>query len=132
MSFPYKFKTIRSGSTYDSNALSEMAAHEGEVVDEIETGANEGNSENGVRFSPTIADEKIKARLESLHAQISAFTEMMVRLIQSNSAEENTTARSRVSRHQSELLNSEVPGSSGFPTMAPFSTAGHSSDTDRG
>ena len=57
-----------------------MSAHEEET-----TGTNEDNEENSIRLSPDLVDEKIKASLESLHAQISALTEVMDRLLQSNS-----------------------------------------------
>ena len=82
-----------------------------------------------MRFSPELVDEKIKASLELLHAQITALTEMMDRLIQSNLAKEATTASSRGIRHQYELPYSEVPGSSRFPTVAPVITEGYSPDT---
>ena len=82
-----------------------------------------------MRFSPDLVDEKIKASLELLHAQNTALTEMMDRLIQKNSAKETTTASSRETLHQYESPYSEVPGSSRFPTVAPLTTAGYSPDT---
>ena len=45
----------------------------GEVIEEVEARKNEGNEENSVRFSPDSVGERIKASLEPLHAQISAF-----------------------------------------------------------
>ena len=96
----------------------------GDENTEVETGIIEGSEENSMRFSPELVDERIKASLEPLHAQITAVTEMMDRLIQSNSGKEATTASSRGIRHQYESPYSEVPGSSRFPT-----TAGYSPDT---
>ena len=61
-----------------------------------------------MRFFPELVDERIKASLEPLHAKISALTEVMDRLIQSNSANETTTASSRRTRHQYESPYSEV------------------------
>ena len=102
-----------------------MSAHKEEVTREVEADATEGNKE---RFSPDLVDEKIKASLKPLHAQISALTEMMDRLIQSNSARETATASFRETRHQHESPFSEVLGSSRFPTVAPLTTAGYSLD----
>ena len=120
MSFSYKFKTLRNGNSYDSKTLSEMSAHEDRTTGEVELGISEGSEESSMRFSPELVDEKIKACLEPLHAKITALTEMMDRLIQSNSAKETTTASSRGTRHQYESLYSEVLGSSRFPIVAPF------------
>ena len=72
-----------------------MSAHEEVVIGEVEIDSNEGNEENGVRYSPDMVDERIRANLESLHTQIFALIEMMDRLIQSNSAKEFTTASTR-------------------------------------
>ena len=127
ISVSYKFKTLRSGNSYDSRAQSEMSAHEDEATGELETGTIEGNEENSVRFSPELVDERLKASVEPLHAQISALTEMMDRLIQNNSAKETTTASSR--DKTSVKPYNEVPGSSRFPTVAPLTTAGYSPDT---
>ena len=71
----------------------------------------------------------MKASLKPLHAQISALTELMDRLIQNNSAKESTTASSRGFGYQYESPYSEGPGSSKFPTVAPLTTAGYSPDT---
>ena len=65
-----------------------MSAHVQKATGEVETGIIEGNAENNIRFSPDLVNERIKASLEPLHAQISALTEMMDRLIQSISAKE--------------------------------------------
>ena len=71
-----------------------MSAHE-EATGEVETGTIAGNEESGMRVSADLVDERIKTNLEPLHAQISALTEMMDRLIPSNSAEDTSTASSR-------------------------------------
>ena len=88
----------------------------------------EGSGENNIRFSSKLVDEKIKASLENLHAQIFALAETMDRLIQNNSAEESTTASCREFGHQYESPYSEGPGSSKFPSVAPLTTAGYSPD----
>ena len=106
-----------------------MSSHGDENTRGAETGIFEGSGENSIRFSPSLVDERIKAGLEPLHAQISALTEMMDRLIQSNSAKESTTASSRGFGHQYESAYSEGPGSSKFPTVAPLTTAGYSPDS---
>ena len=116
MSFSYKFKTLRSGNSYDSSAQLEIAAHEEEVTGVVELNANEGNEENRVRFSPDLVDERIKASLERLHAQISALTEMMDCLIQSNSARKATTASTRETQYQ----NESPPGRTFFGKMPLF------------
>ena len=122
MSFSHKFKTLRSGNSYDSRVQLEMS--EEEVIGEV----TESYEENSIRLSPNLVDERIKASLEPLHAQIYALTEMMDRLIQSNSAEETTTASSRETRHQYKSPYSGIPGSYIFPTVAPFTSAGYSGD----
>ena len=68
----------------------------------VEVDANGENEMNSVRFSPDLVDERIKASLEPLHAQISALSEMMYRLIQGNSAMELTTASNREPPYQYE------------------------------
>ena len=129
MTFSYKFKTLRGGNSYDSRSQPEKSAHGDENTGEAETGIIEGSEENSMRFSPELVDERIKASLEPLHAQITALTEMMDRLIQSNLANETTTVSSRGIPHQYELPYSEVPGSSRVPTVAPLTIAGYSPDT---
>ena len=128
MSLSYKFKTLRNGSLHDSRTQPRMSAHGDEIAGEAETVIIEGSEENGMIFSPELVDERIKVSLEPLHAQITALTETMDRLIQSNSAKETTTASSRGFGHQYELPYSEGPGSSRFPTVAPLTTAGYSPD----
>ena len=129
MSFSHKFKTLGSGNSYESRTQPEMSAYGDENTGEAETGIIEGSEENSMRFSPELLNEKINASLEPLYAQITALTEMMDRLIQSNSAMEATTVGSRRIRHQYELPYSEVLGSSRFPRVAPPTTAGYSPDT---
>ena len=128
MSFSHKFKTLRSGNSYDSRTQPEMLAHGDENTGEEETRTIEGSEKNSMRFSPELEDEKIEASLEPLHAKITALTEMMDRLIQSNSAKEATAATSRGIPHRYESSDSRVPGSSRFLTVAPLTTAGYSPD----
>ena len=109
-------------------SVSEMSAHEREVTGDVDADAGDGIEESSIRFSPDLVDERIKASPERLHAQISALTQIMDRLIQSNSAKETTTASSRETRHQYESPFSVITGSSRFPTVAPLTTAGYSLD----
>ena len=129
ISFSYKFKTLRSGNLYDSRTQPEMSAHGDENTGEAETGIIEGSEGNGMIFFPKLIDERIKASLEPLHAQITALTEKMDRLIQNNSAKKTTTASSRGIPHRYESPYSEVSGSSRLPTVAPLTTAGYSPDS---
>ena len=108
-----------------------MSAHEGEVTGEVEADVTELNEENSSRFSPELVDERIRASLEPLHAQISALNEMMDLLIQNNSARETTTANTREARYQYESRFSGAPGTSRFSTVAPLTTAGYSPDKEQ-
>ena len=74
-------------------------------------------------------EERVKADLEPLHAQIPALTELMDRSIQGNSAREPNTANTRELRHKSKSFFTGAPGSSSFPTVTPLTTAGYSLDT---
>ena len=116
-------------NSYDSKAQLEISAREEKVTGEVEADATDGNEENRVKFFPELVHEINKASLEPLHAEISALTQMMDRLIQSNSARETTTAGTRETRYQYESPYSGTPGSSRFPTVALLTTAGCSPDT---
>ena len=100
-----------------------MLSHGDENTWEAETGVIESSEENSISFSPELVEERIKASLEPLNAQISALTEMMDLLIQGNSTKESTTASSRGFGHQYESPYSEGPGSSKLPTVAPLTTS---------
>ena len=126
MSLSYKFKTLRSGNSYDLRTQPKMSTHGDENTGKAETVIIEDSEENSIRFSPELVYERIKPSLEPLHAQISALTEMMDRLIQSNSTKESTTASSRWFGHQCEWPYSKRPGSSKIPRVAPLTTAGSS------
>ena len=69
-----------------------MSAQEDETTGEVQTRMIEGSEGNSTRFSPELVDERIRASLEPPDAQTTALSEMMDHLIQSNSAEEATTA----------------------------------------
>ena len=58
MSFSNKFKTLRSGNAYDSNAQLEMSAHEEETTREVEEGANGDTEEKKSRLSRHLVDER--------------------------------------------------------------------------
>ena len=66
MSFSYKFRTLRSGNSYDSRTRTELSALEDETTREVEAGEIEGNEENSMIFSPELVDEGTKASLEPL------------------------------------------------------------------
>ena len=102
-----------------------MSTHGDENTGEAETGIFEGSEENSVRFSPQLVDVRMKASLEPLHAQISALTQMMDRLVQSNLTTESATASSRFPGIQYESPYSEGQESSEFPTVAPLTTVGY-------
>ena len=106
-----------------------MSAPKVEVTGEVEVDATEGSEENGLRFSPDLVDERIKANLEPLHAEISSLTEKMDRLIQSNSVRETAMASTRETRYHYESRFSGSPGASTFLTVAPLTTSGYSLDT---
>ena len=99
-----------------------------ENTGEAEVGITEGSEESNIGLSPELEDERIKGSLEPLHVQISALTEMMDKLIQSNLTTESTMASTRELRLQHESPSGEGPGSSKFPTVAPLTTAGYSPD----
>ena len=129
MSFSYKFKTLRSGNSYDLRTQPKMSTHGDENTGELEMGITEGSEESNIGFSPELVAESINASLEPLHAQICALTEMMDRLIQNNLTTESTTASTRGLGLQHESPYSEGPGSSKFPTVAPLTTARYSPDS---
>ena len=129
MSFSCKLKTLGSGNSYDLRAQLKMSMHGDENTGEAGSGINEGSKENSVSFSPELVDERIKANFEPLHAQISAFAEMMDSLIQSNSTTKSTAASFRGPIHHHESPHSAGPTSSKFPTVAPLTTAGYLPDS---
>ena len=131
MSFSCKVKTLRSGNSYDLRMQPKMSAHSYESTKVVESGVNEVSEESNIGLSPELVEKKIKASLEPLHAQISALTEMMDRLIQGNLTTESTTASTRGLRLQHASSYSEEPGSSKFPTVAPLTTAEYSPDIKR-
>ena len=102
----------------------EMSAHQEDPTLETEIDASEKNDQTNSRFFPDMIEERIKVNLEPLHAQISAFTETMDRLIQGKSAREVTTASTRELRPQCESPVAEPAGASRFPLIAPVTTMG--------
>ena len=92
MIFSFKLKTLGSGNSYGSRTQPEISAHKDDTTGKIETGIIEGSEGNSIGFSPKLVDERIKASLETLNAEITALTEKMDRLIQNISAKGTTTA----------------------------------------
>ena len=129
MSFSCECKLLRSGNAYDLKTQPKMSTHGDENTGEADVGITEGSEESNNGLSPELEDGRIKASLKPLRAQISALTEMMDRLIQSNLTTESTTASTRALGLQHESPYSERPGSSKFPTVAPPTTAGYSPDS---
>ena len=114
MSFSCELKRLRNGNSYDLRIQPKMSTHGDENNGAAETEITEGSEEGHIRLSPELVDERIKASLEPLHAQISALTEMMDRLIQNSLTTESTTASTRGLKLQHESPYSEEPGSSRF------------------
>ena len=106
-----------------------MSTHADETAVETGTDANEQNNSTSARLSPDTIEEKIKANLEPLHAQISVLTEMMDKLIQVNSGREFTTASTRELRLQYELPFAEASAAFRFSPIAPLTIARCSPDT---
>ena len=69
-----------------------MWTHRDENTEVVESGVTEGSEEGDIGLSPELVEERMKASLEPLHAQISALTEMVDRFIQGNLNTELTTA----------------------------------------
>ena len=81
MSFSYRFAILKSGNFNDSRTQPKMSTHGDENTGEAEAGIIEGSEGNSARFFPKLVDERIKASLEPLYAQISVLTELMGRII---------------------------------------------------
>ena len=112
MSFSHKYRTLKSGNFYDLDARPELSAHEEQTTTTFEMNESERNIETTTGFSPEMIEEKIKANLEPLHAQISTLTQMMGKLIQGISAREFPTTSTREPRFSSESPLTEGSGSS--------------------
>ena len=61
-----------------------MSTHENENTKVVESRVTEGSEESNIGLSPELEEERKKASLEPLHAQISARSEMLDRLFQGN------------------------------------------------
>ena len=81
-------------------------------------------------FSPNLIEERLKANLEHLHAQISKMTQMMKKLIHENLARLNLTAGFRVCRFQSESPLVDGPRTSRSLPLASLVTAGYTPDIE--
>ena len=79
--FFFKLKTLKNGNLYGSRTQPEISAERDETTGEVETGIHEGSKENSIGFSSKLVNERIKASVEPVNAQINALTEMMDRLI---------------------------------------------------
>ena len=92
MSFYLEHTTLRSGNTYNLKTRPEMSAQ-----DEQSTAASEPNlaeriSKTNADFSDDSIEDRIKANLEPIHAQITVLAQMMDKLIKDNSAKAYSTA----------------------------------------
>ena len=95
MRFSCELKTLRSGNSYDLRTHPKMSTHGDENTGTVETEITESSEEGHIRLSHELVDERIKASLEPLHAQMFALTEMMDRLMQNNLTTESTTVSIR-------------------------------------
>ena len=81
MSFSLKYRTLRSGSIYDLHTHPEVSTDEEQTAAAAGLNEAERNHEINTRFSANLIEERIKASLEPLHAQIFALKQMMDKLI---------------------------------------------------
>ena len=81
MSFFLEHRTLRSGNTYNLKTRPEIFVHEEPSSAACETNAAELIKEADAEFSSDLIDERNKANLEPLHAQTSALTQMMDKLV---------------------------------------------------
>ena len=110
MNFSFKYRTLRSSDTFNSQTRPEMSAHEEQSTVASEPNEAEQNDGTSSGCSADLIEERIKANLEPLHAQISSLVQMMDRLIQGNSARGYLTASTREARFPSESPVTEGPG----------------------
>ena len=72
-----------------------MSAHEEQATEAFEVHTAEQGDEGNMEFSPNFVEERIKANLEPIHAQITMQTQMMSELTQYHSARTNHMASPR-------------------------------------
>ena len=95
MSIYLKCGTFRSGNSYNLKTCPRKSAHEEQLSEASEAHTTEKDDKANTEFSPGSIEERIKAKLEPLHAQISLLTQMINKLIQDNLARKNPTAGPR-------------------------------------
>ena len=103
MSFYLEHRTFRSGNLFNLKACARMSALKEQPMEVSETHTTKQCDEGNTEFSPNSIEEKRKANLETLHAQITLLMQSMNKLIQENSARINSTAGFRNHRFQSEF-----------------------------
>ena len=105
-----------------------MSAHEKQSNAASESHKSVGIDKSSTGFAPNVIEERIKANLEPLHAQVSTLTQMMNQLIQGNSAKMNSTTGPRHCRFPSESLLIDDPGTFRTLSLTSLATAGYSPD----
>ena len=75
MSFSTTYKALRKGNTNVFWAHAEMATHKDESTEKKDK--NERSDQTIIELSPDTIEERIKANLEPLQAQMSALIQMM-------------------------------------------------------
>ena len=106
-----------------------MSNHEEQTTAASEPNAVETFCETGTEFPFDLFEERIKANLEPLNAQISALTLMMGKFIQDNSARAYPTASILDHRFPSESPVTDEPGTSRTLPLESLGTAGYSANS---
>ena len=105
-------RTLRSGDYYNLKTRLKKFSHEEHQAEASEVHTAKRSDGSNTEFSPNLTEERIKANLEPLHAQIFALTQMMNKLIQDNSARAKPTAGLRSRRFPSESPLTDGPRTS--------------------
>ena len=80
MTFFLEHRTLKCGNKYDLKARPDLSAQEEQSTAASDPNVAERFSGANMELSPDLNEERIKANLEHLHAQITALTQMMDRL----------------------------------------------------
>ena len=129
VSFCHENRTFKRGKRYDLKTRPDLCGQDEHSTTASELNAAKPNSQAGFAFSLDLIEETIRTKLEPLHAQNSALTQMMDNLIQCNLARAYPMASARDRRFQSEYPLTQDPGISRTLPLVPSVTAGCSSDT---
>ena len=108
--------------------LFKMSPLEEHLNETSETHIVEQIDGTNTEVTPHVMDERIKANLEPLHAQITTLTQMMNKLREENLARTKLTAGCHDLRLQSEFPHTGEPGTSRTLPLLSTRTAGYSTD----